>query len=243
MEPMQLRAYLALLRRFWPLIVALPLLSGGLSLALALGQSERYQTTVQLMLTRSAIDGAGAASLPNLNDSYIWITTEYILDDLPQVVASAAFAEDVRAVGVDASPASIQGALRAEVFHRAVYLSAVADTPELATAIVRGAVGALQSRGLVYWGRGVGGLEVVVINPPLTPGAVGGPRAALVGAALRAALGLGVALVGAALRAALGLGVALGLALLIHYLDDRLRSPAQAEQWTGARVLASIPKE
>jgi hypothetical protein len=225
---MQLRAYLALLRRFWPLIVALPLLSGGLSLATALGQPARYQATVQLMITRSVIADGGAASLPDFNDSYSWTTTEFILDDLPQVVGSAAFAEDVRASGVDVPPAAIQGGLRAEVLHRAVYLSAVAATPDLALAIVNGAVGALQSRGLAYWGRGVGGLDVAVLNPPQASGVVGGPRAALLGAAVRAALGL---------------AVAVGLALLLNYLDDRLRSPAQAEQWIGARVLATIPKE
>jgi capsular polysaccharide biosynthesis protein len=225
---MQLRAYLAILRRFWPLIVALPLLSGGLSLALALGRPERYQATAQLMVTRSVIGGAGAASLPDFNDSYSWTTTEFILDDLPQVVGSAAFAEDVRAAGVDLPRAAIQGGLSAEVLHRAVYLSAIADTPDLALTLVNGAVGTLQSRGLVYWGRGVGGLDVSVLNPSQPSGVIGGPRAALLNAAVRAALGL---------------AVALGLALLINYLDDRLRSPAQAEQWTGARVIASIPKE
>jgi hypothetical protein len=184
------------------------------------------------MVARSLIDAGGAASLPDFNDSYSWTTTEFILDDLPQVIGSAAFAADVQpavaAAGLSVTPAAIQAGLHGEVLHRELFLTAVADRPELALAIARGAVGALQSQGLSYWGRGPGGLDVATLDPPQAAGTVGG---------------LSEKLINAALRAALGLAVAIGLALLINYLDDRLRSPAQAEQWTGARVLASIPKE
>jgi capsular polysaccharide biosynthesis protein len=229
---MQLRAYLALLRRFWPLILLLPLAAGGLSLGLALRQPTRYQASVRLMIARSLIDTGGAATMPDFNDSYAWTTTEFILDDLPQVIVSAAFAADVQAAvaaaGLSTSPAAIQAGLRGEVLHRELYLTAVADTPDLALAIVRDAAGTLQSQGLRYWGRGPGGLDVATLDPPQAAGSVGG---------------LSSKLIDAALRAALGLAVAVGLALLANYLDDRLRSPAQAEQWTGARVLAAIPKE
>jgi capsular polysaccharide biosynthesis protein len=229
---MQLRTYLALLRRFWPLILLLPLLAGGLSLGLALRQPTRYQAGVRVMIARSVIATGSAASLPDFNDSYSWTTTEFILDDLPQVIGSAAFAKDVQAAvaadGLSVTPAAIQGGLRAEVLHRVMYLTATADTPEIALAMLEGSVGALQSQGLAYWGRGPGGLDVSVLDPPQAAGTVGG---------------LSDKLINAALRATLGLAVAVGLALLITYLDDRLRSPAQAEQWTGARVLASIPKE
>ncbi len=225
---MQLRAYLAILRRFWALILLLPLLAGGISLGLGLRQPARYQATVRLMVTRSLIDSAGGASLPDFNDSYSWTTTEFILDDLPLVIGSAAFAQDVAATVGDLSPAAVQGGLSATVLHRAISLGATADTPEQALALLRASAEALHTRGLAYWGRGVGGLNVAILDPPQAAGSVGGLRPALVSAAMRAALGL---------------AVAVGLALLVNYLDDRLRSPAQAEQWTGARVLATIPKE
>jgi capsular polysaccharide biosynthesis protein len=229
---MQLRAYLALIRRFWPLILLLPLVTGGLSIGLALRQPTRYQATTRLMIARSVIDTRATASLPDFNDSYSWNTTEFILDDLPQVIGSATFARDVQsavaAAGISVAPEAIQSGLRAEVLHRSLYLTAVADTPALALAILQGAVGSLKSQGLSYWGREPGGLDVATLDPPQAAGVVGG---------------LSDKLINAAMRAALGLAVALGLALLINYLDDRLRSPAQAEQWTGARVLASIPKE
>lgn len=229
---MQLRAYVILLRRFWPLIVLLPVMSGGLSLGVALRQPVRYQATARLMITLSEIDTSGDAGLPDFNANYIWLTTEFILDDVPQVVGSVAFAQDVQAAvaaaGYQVAPATIQGSMSATVLHRSVSLRAVADTPALAAAILQGATDALSTHGLAYWGRTPGGLNVMMIDPPQAAGATGGLRAALMSAAMRAVLGL---------------AAAVGLALLMTYLDDRLRSPAQAELWTGARILGSIPKE
>ncbi len=229
---MQLRAYLVLLRRFWPMILLLPLVTGGLSFGLSLRQPTRYQASVRLMIARSLIDAGHAASMPDFNDNYSWSTTEFILDDLPQVIGSTAFATDVQsavaATGLSVDPAAVQGGLRAEVLHRELYITAVADTPDLALAITQSAVGMLQSQGLSYWGRSPGGLDVATLDPPQLTGTIGG---------------MANKLTNAAMRAVLGLAVALGLALLITYLDDRLRSPTQAEQWIGARVLASIPKE
>jgi hypothetical protein len=229
---MQLRAYLVPLRRFWIIVLLLPLLAGGVSLAMGLRQPTRYQAIVRLMVARSLIDTKRDAGLPDFNDSYAWTTTEFILDDLPLVVASEVFAGDVSAAvaaaGYDLPPSAIRGSLSAEVLHRSVFVSAVADTPELALAMLKGSIEALRTNGLGYWGRGQGGLNVAILDPAQATGSVGGLRAALVSAALRAALGL---------------AVGVGLALLISYLDDRLHTPAQAEAWVGARVLAAIPKE
>ena len=229
---MQLRAYLALLRRFWLMILLLPLVTGGLSLGLSLRQPVRYQASVRLMIARSLIDAGRAASMPDFNDNYSWATTEFILDDLPQVIGSTAFATDVQSAvttaGFSVDPADVQDGLRGEVLHRELYITVVAATPDLALAITQGAVDMLTSHGLGYWGRSPGGLDVATLDPPQLAGTVGN---------------LSSKLVNAILRAALGLAVAIGIALLITYLDDRLRSPDQAEQWIGVRVLASIPKE
>ncbi|MEI6775412.1 MAG: hypothetical protein WCK70_00760 [Chloroflexales bacterium] len=229
---MQLRAYLSLLRRFWLMILLLPLVTGGLSLGLSLRQPVRYQASVRLMIARSLIDAGHAASMPDFNDNYSWATTEFILDDLPQVIGSTAFATDVQsavaAAGFSVDPAAVQDGLRGEVLHRELYITVVAATPDLALAVTQSAVDMLTSHGLSYWGRSPGGLDVATLDPPQLAGTVGN---------------LSSKLVNAILRAALGLAVAIGLALLITYLDDRLRSPDQAEQWIGVRVLASIPKE
>lgn len=227
---MQVRAYFTLVRRFWMLIVLLPILAGGLSLVWGLRQPVRYQATVRLMVARTLLDTERDATMLDLNENYAWTTTEFVLDDLPLVVGSATFAQDVRdalaALGYDLP--TLQGSLQAEVLHRSVLLSAVADTPDLAVVMLQQAVEMLRTNGLAYWGRTPGELDIAILDPPQAAGSVGGLRTALINAALRAALAL---------------AVAVGLALLIAYLDDRLYTSDQAEAWTGYRLLASIPKE
>jgi hypothetical protein len=227
---MPLRAYLVILGHRWPLLLLLPLLAGGLSLALALGRAPAYLAQAQLLVT---VAPPAPAALPALDDGATWTTTEYVLDDLPFVLASTAFATDVSAAmaaaGYPAEVAAIRAGLRPEVTHRSVTLSATAATPEQAAAMLRGAIETLQQGGLKYWGRAPsGGLEVAVLDPP-------GP-AALVG-------GLRVIAREVGLRMALAFVAAVGLAFLAHALDDRLRTAAQAEEWLGAQVLAVIPKE
>lgn len=233
--PMQLRELSAMVRRYWIIILLLPLLAGGLSLFAALRQPVRYQASARLMVSQTPFDAAGVAELPDYNNSYSWLASEYILDDLPQVLNSLAFAEDVvqtlDAEGYSVDPEAVRGSLRAEVLHRSVLLVAAAATPEQALVIVRGAITTLQANGLKYWDRAPGngpGLQVAILDPA-TPG---GPTSST------RALALDVGL-----RSALALAAGIALALLLHYLDDRLRSREQAEQWTGARVLAVIPKE
>ncbi|NJN16210.1 MAG: hypothetical protein HC822_08015 [Oscillochloris sp.] len=232
---MQLRLYLAIARRFWLLLLLLPLIAGAASFAVAMNRAEQYGASARIMVSQAPLDSATTAELPDYNNSYSWLTSEYILDDLPQVVTSAAFAEDVRAAaaaaGYDLALPAIQSALRAEVLHRSVVITAVAAGPDQALAIVRGAISALETYGLKYWNRAPasgGGLRVAVLDPPGGGAPVGSLRDLVIDVGLRVTLAL---------------AAAIGIALLLHYLDDRLRNARQAEQWTGAQVLAVIPKE
>lgn len=230
---MQLREYLAILRRFWPLILLLPLLAGGLSLALALRRAPVYQATARLIVTQASLESATPAPQPALDDGATWANSEYILDDLPAVLRSNLFAQDVAlamaAEGYPLDVGAISGGLSPEVTHRSVYLSATAANPETALALARSAVATLQRGGLKYWGRAPeGGLEVAVLDPPLAATPVGGLRDLLFDVAARTALAL---------------AAAIGIAFLLHALDDRLRSPQQAEEWIGTRVIGVIPRE
>ncbi len=229
---MQVRHYLTLLLRFWPLILLLPLLAGGLSLALALTRPPVYQVSTQMLMTLIPRP-APASPLPDFDFGSTWLTTEYILDDLPAVIASVAFAEDVRALLPEAQQgldqAAIRSGLRIEVSHRSVWLNATAGDPATAEALAAAAVSALRQGGLKYWGRTPpGGLELAVLDPP-------GPAvAANSSSAIIREVGL---------RAGLALAAAVGIAFLVAYFDDRLRSVGQAEAWIGARVIAVIPEE
>jgi capsular polysaccharide biosynthesis protein len=230
---MQLRAYIAILRRFWPLLLFLPLLTGGLSAVLALSRPPTYQAVTRLLVTQASLPGAADASLADLAAGATWASSEYILDDLPAVLTSSSFAADVlpqlAAAGHSLDLAAIRAGLQVEVSHRSVTLRATAATAEAAVALVETAVTVLRQGGLRYWGRTpAGGLWVAELDPPSAAIRLDGPRT------LVSEVGL---------RVALALAAAIGIAMFVHYLDDRLRSPQQAEEWIGVAVLAVIPKE
>jgi capsular polysaccharide biosynthesis protein len=234
-KSMQLRTYFFLLRRFWPLVLGLPLVVAVASLLLGMNRPASYQASARLMISQVSYTRQAEGNLPDFDINYSWNSSTYILDDLPQVVNSVAFAQDVQAFltgeGKNVELTTIQGSLRAEVLHRSVYLAAVNSDPDTALAIVRGAVYAIETNGLKYWNRdqtGDNGLNVAVLDPP------GGVATLSSNRALIMEVGL---------RTVLALAAALGIALLITYLDDRLRSPAQAEEWLGTSVLGMIPKE
>ena len=230
---MQLRAYITILRRFWPLLLFLPLLTGGLSAVLALSRPPTYQVVTRLLVTQAPLPGATDASLADLADGATWASSEYILDDLPAVLTSSSFAADLlpqlTAAGHRLDLAAIRTGLQVEVSHRSVTLRATAATAEAAVALVETAVTVLRQGGLRYWGRTpAGGLWVAELDPPGAAIRLDGPRT------LMSAVGV---------RTALALAAAIGIAMFAHYLDDRLRSPQQVEEWIGVAVLAVIPKE
>jgi len=230
---MQLRAYITILRRFWPLLLFLPLLTGGLSAVLALSRPPTYQVVTRLLVTQAPLPGATDASLADLADGATWASSEYILDDLPAVLTSSSFAADLlpqlTAAGHRLDLAAIRTGLQVEVSHRSVTLRATAATAEAAVALVETAVTVLRQGGLRYWGRTpAGGLWVAELDPPGAAIRLDGPRT------LMSEVGV---------RTALALAAAIGIAMFAHYLDDRLRSPQQAEEWIGVAVLAVIPKE
>lgn len=230
---MQLRAYITILRRFWPLLLLLPLLTGGLSTLLVMNRPPTYQAITRLLVTQAPLPGATDASLADLADGATWANSEYILDDLPAVITSRSFAADVlpqlAATGQSLDLAAIRAGLRVEVSHRSVTLSATATTAEAAVALAQTAVTVLRQGGLRYWGRTpAGGLWVAELDPPGVAIRLDGPRT------LISEVGL---------RIALALAAAIGIAMFVHYIDDRLRSPQQAEEWIGVAVLAVIPKE
>ncbi|NJO07593.1 MAG: hypothetical protein HC876_19910 [Chloroflexaceae bacterium] len=240
---MQLKLYFAILHRFWWLVLGLPLLVGGISLLAELRQPVRYAATARVMVSQepfaqlpeNAPPVAEGDLFTDFNLSHSWLSSEYILDDMPQVVSSRMFADDVQALlteqGYSIDAAVIYGSLHASVLHRAVTISASAATPEQAEVIVRGAVDVLNTNGLKYWDRsleGDSGLRVGIIDPVSGAAPIQNTR--------RMVLNVG-------LRTALALGAAVGLIFLLYYLDDTLRDRQQIEEWLGVQVLGVIPKE
>jgi capsular polysaccharide biosynthesis protein len=232
---MQLKHYASRLRRHWWLVVGLPLVVAPLSLLLALQQPQHYSATVRLMVTQAPRVLEQSTGFPDFNLTHSWMGSVYILDDIPQVVSSRAFAADVSAAlasrSIIVAPETVQASLHAETMHRAVTIATRADTPERAEALAAGAAEALQQHGLKYWDRATGnddGLRVAVLDPARATGPTRRPRDVVEEVGLRTAL-------------ALAAGV--GLAFVRHYLDDTIRDRQQAETWIELHVVGVIPRE
>lgn len=232
---MQLREFARILRRFWPLIVSLPLLVGALSTVAALRQPTRYGASARVMITQAPVAVPPDSAFPDFNLQNSWASSSYIIDDMPQIATGLSLATDISTAlaeqGYTYSPEEVRAGMSAGVVHRAITLNASAADPALPPAMLRAAISALQRNGLAYWGRAPvagPGLSVAVLDPPGTAVPLNSTRSLLLDVGLRTVLAL---------------AAAIGLALLIHYLDDRLHTAAQAERWLGTEVVGVIPKE
>jgi capsular polysaccharide biosynthesis protein len=234
---MQLRHYLAILRRSWLLLVLLPLVVGGISLAFELQQPQLYRASTRLFVSQEPYSLMREDDLLDLNLQYSWISSEFVLDDVPQLVNSRVFAEDISAWlaprGIEIAPEAVQGRLQADVMHRAVTMSAITSDPALAEALVNAAAEVLEDNGLEYWDRtayedGVNGLRVAVLDPAAGAVPLNTTRQLVIDVALRTVLAL---------------VAAVGLSFLIAYIDDTIHDRQHVENGLGLPVVGVIPKE
>ena len=231
---MELRHYLNILRRSWPLVVGLPLLVALLTLLAALLGPPRYAITVSMLITQRpiAVDGA-QITLPDENNFNNWAASEYVVDDILQLVETGRFAGDIAAWlqaqhGLAVDPDRISAGLEAERQHRTVYLSVTAERADLARLIAQGAVAMLRENGLAYWERDdTTSLLVSEVDLP--------DRA-------RPVPGLFRLVFDVVLRGILALILATGIAFLRHYLDESLHQRSEVEA-LGLEVVGTIPKD
>jgi len=229
---MELRHYYMILRRSWPLVIGLPLLVALISAAMALNTPPRYGARVAMLVTQQQIAATGPSGmLPDYNNYNSWATSEFIVDDMTQLVGTRRFAQDIQSwikqqYNTDLDLGMIQGGLSAERKHRTVYLSAQARQPDHALWIAQGAVAVLQQNGLDYWGRADSAqLGVSVLDLPEQAGQLGGARTLLLDVAIRTILAI---------------ALAVGIAFLRYYLDQTLRRRSDVEA-LGLEVVGAIP--
>jgi len=230
---MELRHYWDILKRSWPLVLGLPLAVLLLSVGLYFLRPPRYGITVAMLITQAQIARSSAEPmLPDYNNNYSWLSSEFIVDDMLQIVETRAFAEDVAAVvkqqhNLDLDPSEITAGIEAERKHRTVYLSVEAGGRDAAKWLADAAVANLQSKGLDYWNRGdTAQLNVVPLDVP--------PEAERVPGIVGLALDLAV-------RTLLALLLAIGIAFLRYYLDTTLRRRDDVEA-LGFDIVGAIPK-
>jgi len=157
---------------------------------------------------------------------YTWLTAEYLLDDLAEVVKSKAFATDVAAAaGLEVPPGAIQGATASGKLHRILSVTITWHNTEELSRIAEAAVRVLHERGAAYFAQLSTESAVISLIDP--------PSISKVGASLRQRLDL-------PLRLILALAAGVALAFLLDYLDTSIRNRAELEE-LGMPILAEIP--
>ena len=229
---MELRQYYAILRRSWRLVVGLPLLVALLTVALWVILPARYTARTAMLVTQQPLaTNAPNMILPDYNNFNSWAASEYVVDDLLQLVQTPVFASDVverikQKHGLQLDPKTVREGLSAERKHRTVYLMAEAIEGQHAMWIADGAVEMLQDKGLAYWGREeTSTLDVAVLERPERAQRVVGVT------------GLALDII---IRSLLAFLLAVGLAFLRQYLDQTLQHRNDIEA-LGLEVIGSIP--
>ncbi|MFH1085072.1 MAG: hypothetical protein V1772_04850 [Chloroflexota bacterium] len=222
---MELRNYWRILqRRLW--LVAALLVAMGLSyVASAPRPTPSYMAHMRFVVGIRPEPAHGDAY--RYDRYYTWLTAEYLVDDLAEVVKSRAFAEDISAAAGVAVPAGvIQGATSAGKLHRLLTVTLTWHNDDELGRLAQAVVRTLQEQGGRYFAQlGTEDAVISVVDPP---------EISVVGPSLRQRLDL-------PLRLILALIAGVGLAFLADYLDPSVRSRHDLEA-AGVAILAEIPR-
>jgi capsular polysaccharide biosynthesis protein len=225
---MELLQYWQIIRRHWWLPATLTLAALLASTVVALRGAAAYKTEMRLAVsTLPTVDRTSAFYYDPIY--YANLSSEYLADDLSEIIRSKAFAQDVsRELGFTLDPTTISDVTRTKKTHRLIDITVTTPTEDQGTEI-----GGAMERILNDPGR-VGSYlkamdaykaQVSIVNHPVTR------RPAPI--ALAAEIGL---------RTLVGLLLGLGLAFLVDYVDQTVRTRQEAEDVLGLPVLGEIPR-
>lgn len=222
---MELRAYGSVLKRHAMLIGLITLATLVVSVVLALRGPTAYTATMRLAI--SVVPDPRVGDFFKYDSYYAVLSSEYLADDLSELLRSEAFAADVSAeLGQTVQPEQIVDLTRTKKTHRLLDVQIASSDPQTALAIAQAYERVLNSKLSEYLAflQANNGFVRIVNRPKVTRTNTLPLTAAEVG-----------------LRTMAGLLGAVGLAFLLEYIDDRLRDRRQVESFLGTTVLAEIP--
>jgi capsular polysaccharide biosynthesis protein len=222
---MELRAYGAVLKRHAWLIGLITLATLVISVGMALRGPSAYTASMRLAI--SVVPDPRVGDFFKFDSYYSVLTSEYLADDLSELLRSEAFAADVSAeMGNTVEPEAIVNLTRTKKTHRLLDVQIASGNPQSALAIAEAYERVLNTKLPEYLAflQANNGFVRIVNRPKV---------------ARTSSLPLTAAEVG--LRTMAGLLGAVGLAFLLEYVDDRLRDRRQVESFLGTTVLAEIP--
>lgn len=224
---MELKAYWHVIRRHLWVVVGLPLIVLILSLGLELRSGpapQLYRATLDLLIDVPPLPAEPDMGFdPRMSAAQ---AADYLVDDFSQFVTKDAFAslvsEHLAEQGIDVPAGAISGSESSESRHRIVTLSLTWPDAEQAGAIISAAGEVAQTGIDRYFARS--GVVSVLSEPRVFP----------IAPPVRDQLEL-------PLRVVLGVLAGLGLAFLLDYLDDSVRSVDEAETLLNVPVMGEIP--
>jgi capsular polysaccharide biosynthesis protein len=218
---MELRQYWHIVWRRWWLIAVLLAIVLILSLVTHRAPDPVYQATMRFAI---GIEGDETVSAPSGEGrSDVWLASEYLADDLSEVLKGGDFAAHIgQEVGFSVSA----GTIFASREHRIMTVSITWSNPDQVQVIAEAVGAAVEDGGASYFPQ-LAGVEAKAVL-------IDGPGIGQVPRSLADKLDIPIRLF-----VALVAGVA--LAYLWDYLDDSIRDRAEAEA-LGVPVLGEIPR-
>jgi capsular polysaccharide biosynthesis protein len=218
---MELREYGRVLGRRWPVIAVVVGLVLLISLVSYRTPAPVYRASMRFAVGIEGSEPVTAESGEGRSDT--WLASEYLADDLAEVLKGGDFA---RRIGEKVGFTVPAGAIFAVREHRILSVSIDWPDPKQAQAIAEGVGAAIQDAGQEYFPQlaGTQAKAILVDGPGLSP----------VGRSLRQKLDL-------PLRLLIALVAGVALAFLWDYLDDTVRDRSEVES-LGVGVLGEIPR-
>ncbi len=227
---MELRAYWKIIARRWWLPVGLAVLVGLLTLAMQQPWQPRPATFSATMRFNVGIQPERIPGVYTYDRYYTMLTSEYLVDDLGEIVRSQAFAAEVSrrlaGQGITVPAGAIGASTQPGKLHRILAVNVSWGDEAQLRAIAEAIAATLTESSAEFFGQfSAEEADIRLIDPPVI-GRVGRPA--------REQLDL-------PLRLLLAFAAGIGLAFLLHYLDDTVRERAELER-IGLTVLGEIPR-
>lgn len=218
---MELRQYWRIIRRRWWLIAALLVLVLVFSLVTYNAPATAYYANMRFAVGIEGVEPVSAVSGDGRSDA--WLASEYLADDLSEVLKGGEFAARIsRQVGFEV-PAGVISASRE---HRIMSVAINWGDRDQVQTIAEAVAAAVEDAGSDYFPQ----LADIDASAVL----IDGPAIGQSSRSLRDRLDL-------PLRLFLALVAGIAMVFLWHYLDDTVRDRAAVEA-LGTRVLGEIPR-
>jgi capsular polysaccharide biosynthesis protein len=227
---LELREYWAILARRWPLIAVVTALTLAASVGMVWFGPATYTSELRMAVSikPEPAPPPGLKDYYSYDEYYTWLTSEYLVDDLGEVIKSDAFLKEVgqRLGGMTIGKETVNRNLSIKKTHRILTIDVTTGNPHTSYLIANAIKATLDEHAKEYFAQlDSDRAQITQLDDPQAQRDMG---------TLRRLVEIG-------LRTTVGFMAAVALAFLLHYLDPTVRSAGEAERLLGLPVLAELP--